>query len=232
MQDIAMGVAARNFSEALVSCAVLRVPLVEWPGSTHLRAWACRHARPRSHEACPSEEIDRLYFFETRRDGLIVAHSPPRGAVHQTPIGFVRRLSPRGSPARVRMAAFVRIVVIQIKGLRRSVPRASTRHARRATKRFLPCARNLATRRSCPNRTPWGALPPPAFTSRTWSACRRAPSKHALDFLSVMRILLAQRRQARTRSSPELPRRKLRFGRRRGSAFATKNMHACAYQRR
>ena len=44
--------------------------------------------RPKkSHEACPSEEIgeeiDRLYFFEAHRDGLIVAHILPLGAVHQ-----------------------------------------------------------------------------------------------------------------------------------------------------
>lgn len=110
---------ARNFSEALVLCAGPGVPLVERSGSTRVWAWARSRARRKSHEACPSEEIDRLYFFEAHRDGLIVAHILPRGAVHQTPIGFVCRLSPRGMPTRVRMAAFVRKVAIRIKGLRR-----------------------------------------------------------------------------------------------------------------
>jgi hypothetical protein len=74
---------ARNFSEALVSCANERVPPRDRAGSTLLRAWARSRARRKSHEACPSEEIDRLYFFEAHRDGLIVAHILPLGAVHQ-----------------------------------------------------------------------------------------------------------------------------------------------------
>jgi len=82
---------ARNFSDTFVSCVGVGVPLVEGAGSTHLSAWARSRARRKSHEACPSEEIDRLYFFEAHRDGLIVAHILPRGAVHQTPIGFLCR---------------------------------------------------------------------------------------------------------------------------------------------
>ena len=73
----------RNFSEALVSCAGVGVPLVERAGSTQLRTWARSRARSKSPEACPSEEIDRLYFFEAHRDGVIVAHNLPLGAVHQ-----------------------------------------------------------------------------------------------------------------------------------------------------
>ena len=64
-------------------CAEVRVPLVEGAGSTWLRAWARSRARRKSPEACPSEEIDRLYFFEAHRDGPIVAHIDPLGAVHQ-----------------------------------------------------------------------------------------------------------------------------------------------------
>ena len=44
--------------------------------------------RPKkTHDAHPSEEIDRRYDIEAHRDGVIVAHTLPRGAVHQTPIG-------------------------------------------------------------------------------------------------------------------------------------------------
>ncbi len=67
------------------------VPLVEGPGSTLLRALARSRARRKFHEACPSEEIDRLYFFEAHRDGQIVAHNLSLGAVHQTSDGFVCR---------------------------------------------------------------------------------------------------------------------------------------------
>ena len=74
---------ARNFSEALDSCATGRVPPRDRAGSTLLRAWARSRARRKSHEACPNEEIDRLYFFEAHRDGVIVALILPLGAVQQ-----------------------------------------------------------------------------------------------------------------------------------------------------
>lgn len=74
---------ARNFSDALVSCAAERVPPRDRDGSTLLRAWARSRVRRKSPEACPNEEIDRLYFFEAHRDGVIVAHILPLGAVHQ-----------------------------------------------------------------------------------------------------------------------------------------------------
>ena len=48
-----------------------------------VKAWAWSLARRKSDEACPNEEIDRLYFFEAHRDGLIVAHILPLGAVHR-----------------------------------------------------------------------------------------------------------------------------------------------------
>ncbi len=48
--------------------------------------------RPKeSHEACPNEEIDWLYFFEAHRDGVIVAHILSLGAVHQASDGLVCR---------------------------------------------------------------------------------------------------------------------------------------------
>ena len=74
---------ARNFSEAFVSCAAECVPPRDRAGSTLLRAWARSRVRRKSPEACPNEEIDRLYFFEAHRDGVIVAHILSLGAVQQ-----------------------------------------------------------------------------------------------------------------------------------------------------
>ena len=74
---------ARNFSEAFVSCATERVPPRDRAGSTLLRAWARSRVRRKSPESCPNEEIDRLYFFEAHRDGVIVAHILLLGAVQQ-----------------------------------------------------------------------------------------------------------------------------------------------------
>lgn len=42
-------------------------------GSTLLRGWGRSRARRKSPEACPTEGIDKLYFFEAHRDGLLVA---------------------------------------------------------------------------------------------------------------------------------------------------------------
>ncbi len=64
-------------------CTGLGVPLAEATGSTQLKAWARSRAGRKSPEACPSEEIDRLYFFKAHRDGVIVAHILSLGAVQQ-----------------------------------------------------------------------------------------------------------------------------------------------------
>jgi hypothetical protein len=141
---------ARNFSEAFVSCAGLGVPLVEAAGSPVVKAWAWSLARRKSDEACANEAVvfsgDRFDFFEAHRGGVIVApilpSTPFRKRLRTRVSKFGGRRSPRGMPARVRMAAFVRKVAIQIKALRRSglfggvcVNQGSSPRARNATAR-------------------------------------------------------------------------------------------------
>lgn len=77
----------------------MSVPPHDGAGSTLLWAWARSRARRRSREACPNEDIDRLYFFEAHRDGLIVALILPLDAVRQAYTdGFVQKSE--GIPSR------------------------------------------------------------------------------------------------------------------------------------
>jgi len=108
-------------------------------------------APQKSHEACPSEEFDRLYSLEAHHDGLFVAYIIPPGAVERALAGFVCRSvggrSPRGMPARVRMAAFARKVAVQFNVLRRSglFGRVCVNQG------GLPRARNATVRRDSQN---------------------------------------------------------------------------------
>ena len=54
----------------------------------------------KNHQACPSGEIDRLYFLEAHRDGVIVAHIFPPGAAERALAGFVCRSVGGRSPTR------------------------------------------------------------------------------------------------------------------------------------